>query len=310
MTIALLCSGQGRQHGAMFALTGGSLSVAGLFAHATDLLEGRDPRELVLTAADAVLHENRSAQILCTLQALAAKTVLHESIPSRRIVAGYSVGEIAAWGVAGCFEACDTLDLVAHRAELMSAASNVGDGLIFVRGLDRSTIDALCAQHDTAIAIVEPDDAVVVGGTHASLGAVASEARALRAIVHELPVAVASHTSRLAGAAAQFRDVSRSIHVRAPGADVRLLSGIDGATVVDVHAGLDKLAAQISHTVQWAACLHSCVEAGATAFFELGPGSALATMAARAYPQVPARALDDFRSLAGVQAWLAAHTNA
>jgi [acyl-carrier-protein] S-malonyltransferase len=46
------------------------------------------------------------------------------------------------------------------------------------------------------------------------------------------------------------------------------------------------------------------VEAGARVFFELGPGHALADMAAGSYPGMTARSFDDFRSLQGVRAWL------
>ncbi|MHA7151339.1 malonate decarboxylase subunit epsilon, partial [Burkholderia pseudomallei] len=37
---------------------------------------------------------------------------------------------------------------------------------------------------------------------------------------------------------------------------------------------------------------------------ELGPGRALAEMAAAAFPALPARSLADFRSWDGVRAWL------
>jgi hypothetical protein len=47
------------------------------------------------------------------------------------------------------------------------------------------------------------------------------------------------------------------------------------------------------------------VEAGANAFLELGPGCALAEMAASAYPGVAARSVDEFKSLEGACAWLA-----
>ena len=49
MTIAILCSGQGRQHAEMFALTGDAPEAGSLFAHAATLLGGRDPREVVRT---------------------------------------------------------------------------------------------------------------------------------------------------------------------------------------------------------------------------------------------------------------------
>jgi [acyl-carrier-protein] S-malonyltransferase len=61
----------------------------------------------------------------------------------------------------------------------------------------------------------------------------------------------------------------------------------------------------LSQPVQWAACLDACVEAGVDVFLELGPGRALAEMAASAYPGVAARSVDEFKSLDGVRAWLA-----
>jgi [acyl-carrier-protein] S-malonyltransferase len=90
-----------------------------------------------------------------------------------------------------------------------------------------------------------------------------------------------------------------------PPAGTRLLSGIDGSPIIRADTGLDKLAAQISQTVQWADCLQGCIEGGATAFLELGPGPALSEMATVAYPGVSARCLDDFKTLQGARAWAA-----
>ena len=80
MALAILCSGQGRQHPNMFALTGDVPEAASLFARATALLDGRDPREFVRTATSEVLHHNRTGQILCSLQALAAATALRRRV--------------------------------------------------------------------------------------------------------------------------------------------------------------------------------------------------------------------------------------
>jgi len=124
MTIAILCSGQGPQHPHMFALTADAPEAGELFAHAATLLGGREPREMVQSDSDAVLHQDRIGQILCTLQVLAAAATLRNTWPRRLIVSGYSVGEVAAWGVAGLVQATVTLDLVARRAEIMDAASN------------------------------------------------------------------------------------------------------------------------------------------------------------------------------------------
>ena len=307
MTLAVLCSGQGLQGPRMFALTGDAPAAGGLFAHAATLLDGRDPRALVRSAGDDILHRNRTGQILCTVQTLAATASLGEAWPRRLIVAGYSVGEVAAWSVAGLVNATATLDLVARRADAMDTAGAAGDGLLFVRGLAREAVDALCKCHDAAVAIVNPGDAYVLGGPGAALDALASEAKGRGAArVVRVAVSVASHTPRLSAASTAFRKALEQIPIeRAPAVGVRLFSGIDGSAVLDVRSGLDKLAAQICHTVQWAACLEGCVEAGASAFLELGPGRALAEMASSAHPDIPARSLDDFRTLQGVRTWLA-----
>ncbi len=114
MTLAILCFGQGRQHPGMFALTGDRPEAADLFRHAATLIGGRDPREIVRTGTSDTLHHNRTGQILCSLQALAA-AALRDVMPDRLVVAGYSVGEVAAWGVAGFLSMIDTLDLAARR---------------------------------------------------------------------------------------------------------------------------------------------------------------------------------------------------
>jgi [acyl-carrier-protein] S-malonyltransferase len=91
-----------------------------------------------------------------------------------------------------------------------------------------------------------------------------------------VPVEVASHTKQLAKASVDFAKscVIASVR-RAPAADTRLLSGVEGSPVIDAEAGVAKLAAQVSQTVQLADCLQGCIEGGATAFLEFGPGSAL-----------------------------------
>lgn len=288
----------------MFALTGDAPAAADLFVHAATLLGGRDPRVLVRAGSDAALHGNRVGQILCTVQALAATAALQGSLCARRIVAGYSVGEVAAWGVAGAIEPAATLDVVAGRADAMDGASSPGDGMLFVRGLRRTVVDELCLRHGAGIAIVEPGGAFIVGGDRAGLDAIAREARALHAArIVDVAVNVASHTSRLAPAATIFREQLRKVAATPPSPGTRLLSGIDGTSVVDAETGLDKLASQISHTVQWAACLESCVEGGTTAFLELGPGRALAEMAGNAYSGIEARSVEDFRTLDGISAW-------
>ncbi len=232
---------------------------------------------------------------------------MKDALGARLAIAGYSVGELASWGCAGLFSPAAIIDLALQRAAFMDEVSGPDEGLAFVRGLDRAKVDAICVRFDAAIAIINPGEVFVLGGRRDDLRALCEAAQNMGAThAGALAVSVASHTPRLAKASVNFRRAlaaQRSEQRLPPG--LRLFSGIDAVAVLDVDAGLDKLAAQISQTIDWEACLNACIEAGVDRFLELGPGSALATMASAAYPGVNARSLEDFRSLDGVRAWLA-----
>ena len=304
MSLAILCSGQGTQHRDMFALTADAREAAGVFAAASEAL-GFDPRAFVREKDETAFHANAAGQILCVTQALAAFAALRPASRARLTIAGYSIGELAAWGCAGLFSAKTTIELARLRASLMDAASGAEDGLAFVRGLGRNAIDALCARHASAVAIINPGAVFVLGGRRSDLRELCEEALSQGAAkAGALKVNVASHTPRLAAASAGFRAAlaAQRTGPRLPG--LRLISGIDALAVLNVEAGLDRLAAQISQTIDWAGCLDACIEAGVDAFLELGPGRALAAMAEEAYPGVRARSLDDFRSLDGGRGWV------
>ncbi|WP_267421555.1 acyltransferase domain-containing protein [Methylobacterium sp. GC_Met_2] len=305
MTLALLLSGQGGQNPAMFDLTADHPDAQAIFAAAKPLLGGVDPRDLARSGSDA-LHQNRTGQILCCVAALASWRALGAAGTIRTIVAGYSIGDLAAWGIAGRFEPQDVLALAARRAEAMDAASGVGFGLAGIRGLGLDVLDHLSLEHGCHLAIRNAADSGVVGGARDALEPLCDAARARgaqRAVV--LPIHTPSHTPLLAAASEAFREALRQTTLcRPPPGAPRLVSGLDGAVVFRSEDGLAKLATQISHSIDWAACLEACREYGADRVLELGPGHALATMARSAVPGARVHALEEFRTIEGVRDWL------
>src|ERR1700722_1173639 len=288
----------------MFDLVANCPEAEPVFTAAAEVL-GQDPRQFVREAAPADLFSDRSGQILCCTQALAARVALGAAWPARAVIAGYSIGELAAWGCAGAVDGPNTLRLAQRRAAAMDAAAPKDSGLAVIVGLLRPTLEPILARHAAFFAIVNEDDNFTVGGARAALLAVCQEAGARgakRAFV--LPVAVPSHTPLLREATEQFRAVLNEASPRLPGAGYRLLSGIDGGTVGDIETGIDKLAREISNTIDWAACLESCRSAGAVAALELGPGATLSHMASALLPDGRARSVEEFRSLTGLRTWL------
>jgi [acyl-carrier-protein] S-malonyltransferase len=304
--VAILCSGQGYQGAGMFDLLADAPEADPVFKAAKLVLDGRDPRDLVHQASNEALHADRAGQILCCTQAMAAWAVVGGKVHRPLVVAGYSVGELAAWGVAGLLIYEEVLDLAVRRATTMDAATTVQSGLVAIHGLKRNALDAICRAHGAYIAIINGADQMLVGGTSESLAAVIRDARVHGAQrTTTLPVAVPSHTPLLANASDRFRQALAKAHLSAeipPG--VRLLSGIDGDAVFDVGAGADKLARQIQQTVDWAACMQSCRAADVTKVVELGPGSALAHMMHEFMPDCDVHSLSEFHSLSGFERWM------
>ena len=288
----------------MFRLSGELPAASAIFAAAARVL-GIDPRDFVRAASDSAMYANRAAQILCVTQALAARALLKDIIPDRHIVVGYSAGELAAWGVGGLLGPDQAISLASVRADIMSRASRAGDGLASVRGLRYDTVERLAHETQAEISIVNPNDTFVVGGSGTAVRKfceAALAAGALRAL--PLPVGVASHTSLLAAAVAPLRAALAAHRPANPPAGLVLLSALDGSVVLEADTGIDGLARQISTRLQWSTCLGAAIERGASLFVELGPGRALAEMARAAYPDVPARSIDDFRSPDGLLSWI------
>jgi [acyl-carrier-protein] S-malonyltransferase len=309
VTLAVLCSGQGTQHAAMFELTAQAAAAAPVFQAAAELL-GSDPRQWIKTATPSQIYANQSAQLLTCTQALAAWAALdlRAQLPIEElVVAGYSVGELAAWGCAGLLTAADVLRLSVSRAQTMDRAAGSDRGLAAVRGLSRVALDPLCRACECEIAIVLAVDNYIVGGRQSPLQELCWRAMQLGAVrATPLPIAVASHTSLMSAATGIFGTQLRATsHAVEMPSGVRLLSGLDGDAVTSVEAGLEKLARQISQTVDWSACLRACLEAGVTRVLELGPGRALTNLAREAMPDARCRSLEDFRSIDGVREWLA-----
>lgn len=300
MSLGILCSGQGGQGpGMLDPLQREPVAQAALDRAATAM--GRDLRALV-AGPEAGMQDNAVAQpLLCAVQA-ATWAALRPHLPPLRAVAGYSLGEVSAYHVAGALDVDELIRLANGRAEAMDRADAEPGGLLAVRGLDRTRLEVVCRDCDADIAIENGADRFVVGGHRATLDALERVVLALGATVTPLPVTVASHTRLMAPAAAEFGPVLAASGLQAP--PLPVLAGIDGTPVYTRERAIAALTRQMTETVAWADCLDGLVEMGCTVLLETGPGNALARMAAERHPELAVRSVSDFRSLSGAAAWV------
>lgn len=300
MSLGILCSGQGAQGAGMLdGLRAEPAAQAVLDGAAAAL--GWDPR-VVVAGPEAEMRRNAVAQpLLCAAQA-ATWAALRPRLPPVRAVAGYSLGELSAYHVADALDLGDLLALAQKRAQAMDRADPEPGGLLAVRGLDRPRLEMLCREHDADIAIDNGPDRLVVGGRRTALAAIERAVLALGAAITPLAVDVASHTRRMAPAAAEFGPMLAAGGLRAPA--VPVLAGIDGSAVFTRERAVSALTRQMTETVAWAACLDGLWEMGCRVLLEIGPGDALARMARDRLPDLVVRAVSEFRSPAGAAAWV------
>ena len=299
MSYGLLFSGQGTQHPGMLPWLETSPASQPLLQAMADLL-GRDWRAALAHAA--LRSSNAFAQPLIVGTALAAWATLATQLEQGPgAVAGYSVGELPAFACAGVFSPHTALALALQRASLMDAAvAGLDTGLLSVSGLPMAQLLQAHPALDCAIAIGA--DQGIYAGERGVLDACALRLTAQGALCKLLEVRVASHSRWMASAAQGFAAQLQALPFARPHA--ALVLNASGASTRDPQALRSGLAAQIDHTVQWAACMDTLAEQGLACVMEIGAGTTLSKMWNQRHPDIPARSLAEFRDGAGAARWL------
>jgi [acyl-carrier-protein] S-malonyltransferase len=247
---------------------------------------------------------NRIAQPAIVAATLAMWTALRDTIAQPALVAGYSIGELSAYGVAGALDPSEAIRLAMERARLMDAclAGGSKQGMVALSGMPSGSMDDLLEQFQFHAAIVTGDDALVAGGPAEGREALAQAAAAAGGHATVLPVEIASHTPLLQGAVAPFATLLAGARWNLPAFPV--LSGISAEPVFDGRKAMAELPRQIAEPIRWRECMDACGEAGVTVALELGPGAALSRMLQSRNPNIACRSVAEFRSLDGIRIWL------
>lgn len=297
---AILCSGQGAQTPDLFSRF--PFGEKGLAVKQRVIDAGCLAPEVSAWLADsaadpqAIFQNPISQPLLCLFQAM-VWAELETLLPSPALIAGYSLGELSAYGCAGAFSPEETVRLAGVRARLMDGAGPQGK-LIAVTGL-RANVAA--AREGAHLAIVIGEDHCVIGCVAERAENLAQELRAAGArdaVI--LPVTVAAHTPLLDTAVEPFRQALQAASAQSPRLPV--LAGINATKVLRREQMEQTLPEQIHHTIRWDRIQQRLVESNCRVLLELGPGSQLAHMALATGAQ--ARGVGEFRSAEGVAAWV------
>ncbi len=261
---------------------------------------GLDLARLGTTASAEEITDTAVTQPLVVAAALLAYEELERRglVPADTVVAGHSVGELAAAAVAGVLSADDAVMLAAIRGgEMAKACALEPTGMSAVLGGDEDAVLSRLEELDLTPANRNAAGQIVAAGRLDALEQLAANPPE-KARVRALPVAGAFHTRFMAPAQDAVAEAASRI---APSDPVRtLLSNSDGAPVASGADALAKLAAQVTRPVRWDLCTASLRAAQVSAIAELPPAGTLIGIAKREMrgtPTVPLKEPGDLSAL-------------
>ena len=263
------------------------------------------------TTADAdEIRDTAIAQPLLVAAALAAaldQVITGEHPVSRQsvVVAGHSVGELAAGVLARVISAEDAMRLVRVRADAMAAAAAIEPtGMTAVLGGDEDDVLAAIDAAGLTPANVNGAGQIVAAGTLEQLAAFA-QAPPAGARLRPLSVAGAFHTHHMAPATDALAAAAQTITAADPYRP--LLSNRDGAVVKSGPEWLDRIITQVSSPVRWDKCMQTMDRMGVTAMIELPPAGTLTGLARRALRGIEVVSLKTPDDLEAARALIAEH---
>lgn len=253
-----------------------------LFEQANDIL-GFRITDIMFNGTDEELKQTRVTQPAVFLHSVITAVCLGDTF-APAMVGGHSLGEMSALTAVGCLDFADGLRLVYARAMAMQKCCEQQPGtMAAIIGLDDAKIEEICAEvtKETGAVVIPanyncPGQLVISGAREGVEAACArlKEAGAKRALV--LPVSGAFHSPLMQPAQEELGAAIAATEFHEPKCPV--YQNVDGAVHTDPEEIKKNLFAQLTASVRWTEEVNNMIAAGATEFFECGPGKALQGM--------------------------------
>lgn len=296
--IAFVFAGQGAQTRGMGKdAFDSSRAAADVFERADRTRPGTSEQCFTADAAELAETRNTQPDVYTVDSAMAA--LLTENGIKADMVAGYSLGELAALAYAGAYSFEAGLDLVSKRGQIMQEVSEkVETGMAAVLKLPDEKVEELCGRFNEVYPVnFNCKGQVSVAGNKAELERFNAAAKEAGGLVRVLEVSGAFHSPFMKEAADRFSAVLEETDFAETGIPVysnRTSQPYEG----DAENYRRLLTEQIANPIRWRILIENMIADGADTFVELGPGTALTKMITRISKQVKMLHVSDMESLA------------
>jgi [acyl-carrier-protein] S-malonyltransferase len=288
--LALIFPGQGSQHSGMGARVAElSQAARDVFAQADEILNLKLSR-IVTRGSETQLQRTTTTQPAILAVSWAYLVYLRERAADMgrqlqpSVVSGHSFGQFSAAASVDALDFSDALRLVRERGRIMARWSKRRPGgMASVIGPSDEAVREVCShvspEGEVAVAAINAPGQTVISGTLAALARAIDNVREHGARVVQLPISVPGHFPKMAEARDELRRFIDNIEFRDPKSPI--VSSLTGRLLTTAEEVRQELSDQMTGAINWMRAFLEMRRAGASAFFEVGPGHVLGNIGRR-----------------------------
>lgn len=260
---------------------------------------GKNIAEICFNGPEEVLMETENTQMGVFLISAALIEILKEKGIKPSIVAGHSLGELAAYYAAGVYSLEEALDIIKERGSVMGkAASKVASGMAAVMITDIKIVEEVIAEYgnnSVVIANYNSPAQVVISGEKQALSIVLEKLKENGVKrIFPLNVSGAFHSPFMKSASEQFAIYLQNKVFN--NADIPIVLNIDARTELNGEKLKENLPLQIISSVQWVDTINS-ISNEVDILIECGPGKVLTGLIKKISPATKSNSINDVTSL-------------
>ncbi|MGQ9557825.1 MAG: ACP S-malonyltransferase [Desulfurispora sp.] len=265
-----------------------------VFERAGEVL-GFDLLELCCQGPAGLLTATVNAQPAIFTCSMAAQALLEERDVQAAVLAGHSVGELAALCAAGCLDFEAALLAVRRRGELMGSVMAPG-AMMAIVGLEADQLEELCRQAaelgPVVIALHNSPTQLVISGARPAVERVGELAR-LAGALKVVPLAVSSafHSPLMSEVVEEWAQYVAELTIRPPRVPVVLNTTARIST--DVGEIRRELVEQLTLPVLWTQSVRTMQRQGVRRLLEVGDSKVLTGLSRQISREIEAISLEN-----------------